>query len=99
MNNLLFDVPRNRTRLEIAMEKHTIHTLRSPGMGPGLDWLAVLMKPVWQMGYGVKEGIDIVECYAHVGRLIDEGDFSGYGDTEEEAVLDVCRKNQIQIVL
>lgn len=97
---MLFDVPKNKTRLEIAMEKHTIHTHDSGWSDEDFPrWVAVLMEPVWRMGYGVKEGDDIGTCYMHVGRLIDEGEFSGYGATEKEAVLDVCRKNQIMVVL
>lgn len=100
MNDTLFPLPpRQKSRLQIAKETHTIHTLHSPGMDAGLDWIAVLMPPVWEMGYGVKEGMSIAECYSHVARLIDEGEFSGYGQTEAGAVLDVCRKNRIEIIL
>lgn len=101
MSDLLFDdVPRNKTRLEIAMEKHTIWT-QDAGWGDKdfPRWIAVLMKPVWKLGYGVKEGDDIPTCYMHVGRLIDEGEYSGYGATEMEAVLEVCRLNKIIVVL
>lgn len=101
VNDLLFDVPRNKTRLEIVMEKHVIHTHDSHVVNyPDFPrWVAVLMPPCWKMGYSAKDGMGIAELYSHVGRLIDEGDLSGYGETEERAVLEVCAKNGIQIVL
>lgn len=103
--SLLFDVPKNKTRLELVKEKHTIWTHCAPGIPVGEDaqddypWLAVLMPKVWTLGYGVKENDGIPLCFSLVGLLIDERGYSGYGRTEAEAVLDLCRKNQIMIVL
>lgn len=98
-HNLLFDVPKNKTRLELIKEKHGIQTHFTRGMGDNSDWVAVLMEPVWKLGYGVKHGDCIPMCFAHVGRLIDDYGLAGYGATEADAVLELCQENNIPCVL
>lgn len=98
----LFELPPpQKTKLQLVKEQHTIYTHHTPGMGEGMDWMAVLMPPVWKLGecYGVKHGDDIPTCYSHIARLIDEGDYSGYGNTEVEAIIELCQQNKIAVIL
>ena len=52
MKDMLFEVPRNKTRLELVKEKHGIETT---DQGIGSDrWLAHMKEP-WQYGRGATE--------------------------------------------
>lgn len=99
MKDMLFDVPIQKTRLEIVMEKYGIETLDSDASMGNARWMAYLMPACRNLGYGVTETSDIVDVMMKVCRLVDEAGYSGYGATEMEAVLDVCRNNQIMVCL
>lgn len=96
---LLFDVPRNKTRLQLVKEQHGIETHDSEASMGDARWLALLMPACRKLGYGVTEQSNMVEIMAHVGRLVDEAGYSGYGPTEADAVLALAAQNKIPIVL
>lgn len=100
VSDTLFELPPpNKTRLQALMEKHSIETLDSDeSMGNG-RWLAMLMPACRKLGYGVTEKSDMFDIIAKVGRLVDEAGYSGYGPTEVDAVVALCRQNKIACVL
>lgn len=96
----LFDIPRNKTRLEIVKEENGIETADCGDNSMGdARWLALLMPACRKLGYGVTETSDFMDIMIKVCRLVDEAGYSGYGATEEAAVLELCRQNQIYITL
>lgn len=99
MNDMLFEVPKNKTRLEACKEKHGIETLDSDESMGDARWVAVLMPSARQLGYGLTDKSDFFEVWGKVCRLLDETGLSGYGKTEVDAVVAVCRQNGIEVVL
>ncbi len=91
MNDELFaDLPRYKTRLELWKEKHKPATWHTPFADDEREpWVAIFPE-TWWGSYGVKEGMSIGEIFAHVGRLIEESNYLGYGQTEEEALQDLA---------
>lgn len=100
MSAFLFEVPKNKTRLQLAKETHGIETHHAP---PGVEnpWCAIHRQLVVDRfsGYGVTEEMSMGEIFSKVCRLLDEMNLVGYGDTEAEAVLDLCRNLNIPITL
>lgn len=98
-DQLLAEVAVQPTRLQQVKKQIGIETLDSGGAGDPLRWMAVLMAPCRRMGYGVTQDSDVIDIITKVGRLVDEGGFAGYGATEADAVVEVCRLNKIPVVL
>lgn len=100
MSDLLFNVPRNKTRLQIAKETHGIETHHAPA-GVENPWCAIHRQIVEDKfaGYGVTPEMSMGEIFSKVCRLLDESKLVGYGDTEAECVLDLCRNLKIEIIL
>lgn len=96
---LMFDVPIQQTRLEIAMEKYQIQTHDSHDRTNPGRWMAMLMPKCRKLGYDVTETSDLTDVMMKVGRLADEAGYTAYAPTEMEAVLDLCRQNQIILCL
>lgn len=74
-DGMLFDVPKNKTRLELLKEQHGITTAR-------------------RCEYEVGEGVE-----GWAAWLTDGHNGPEFGDTEADAILDLCRKNNIQVTL
>lgn len=95
----LFDVPRNKTRLQIVKEDNGIETHDCGEAWGDSRWIAMLMPACRKLGYGVTATSSMADIMLLVCRLVDEGEYSGYGPTELDAVLALCRQNQIYITL
>jgi len=98
----LFDVPKDspstKERLHAFMAKHGIET-HYAGKALGREnypWAACLMPRARQFGYGVTATDDLFECVAKVGRLLEEAGVLVEGQTEREAVEELCRQQHIQ---
>jgi hypothetical protein len=74
MNDQLFDVPQNKTRLELVKEKHGITTTRRP-----------LFETEGAEGWAA--WLNTSQGWVH------------FGDTESDAVLELCRKQNIEVIL
>lgn len=84
---LLFEVPTNKTRLQIVKEKHAIHTHDS-----GIDG----------EDESPETGLTFNRWSAWCGCELDEAVERGrvyFGATETDAVLELCRLNKITVVL
>ena len=95
----LLEVPIQQTRMEIAMEKYQIQTHDSGDRTDPGRWMAMLMPKCRKLGYGVTETSDLIDVMMKVCRIADDAGYTAYAPTEMEAVLDLCRQNQITICL
>lgn len=90
---LLIDVPRTgpsrRQKLAAFKREHGIETHHVPGAEDG--WCAAHLPSARRLGYGVEPTDDLPACAAKVGMLMDEAGIAAYGNTEREAIDQVCR--------
>ena len=84
----LFEVQRNKTRLELVKEQHGIETYHTPGMDD--PWMAILPSHS-------DKGKDIMTIFADYCRLYDEAGHVGYGNTEDGAI--VALAHQLKLPL
>lgn len=101
MSDLLFDVPRNKARLEIAKETHGIETFRSSIDRKDKPWMAIVRPVIVKAleGYEDVSKMEFGQIFAGYCRLLDDWNLVGYGETEADAVLDVCRNCEIGVIL
>lgn len=63
-------------------------------------WVAVKVPPRrLDDGKPIPEGMSIAEMFAWFGRLLDEGGWAAYGQTEREAVQSVCEERKIPFAI
>lgn len=96
MSELLFDIPATKPRRALFKKKHQIETHFCSGSEP--DWVALHMPSARKFGYGVTEKSSLPDCFAKVGRLLDESGVAGYGDTEAEAIIETCKAVGIAVL-
>lgn len=92
---MLFDVPKThpsrKDRIKAFKAANEIQTHKCCDG----DWMAAHMPSCRKLGYGVTATSDLFECAAKVCRLMDEAGYTGYGDTEREAIQQVCENLDI----
>lgn len=93
---MLFNIPRNRTRLEQFKAKQQIETHHAPRCE--MPWAALHLPTARKYGYGVHEKSGLMDCVAKVGRLLDESGVMGYGLTEADAIVATCKACNITVL-
>jgi len=82
---LLFDVPKNRKKLDVWKEKHEVKSWHEPDWET--PWVCIqpkLMEKLYGC-YGARADMHLAEMAMHIGRLITDGEYMGEGHSEEEA--------------
>ena len=96
----LFELPPpQKTRLQTVMEQHGIETWDNNDPTDPRRWMAYLMPACRKLGYGLTEKSDMVEIHGKVCRLVGSAGYSGCGAIEVEAVLVVCKQNNLHVIL
>ncbi len=94
---LMFDVPKAPTKRQLAKQLNGIVTHYSSNCE--MPWMAAHMPSIYKMGYGVKHGMSVGECFSLVCRLIEEAGYCAYGNSEDEAIIQLCKQLGISIIL
>ena len=99
---MLFDVPRNKTRLELIKEQHGIETHNAgPHWGrKNHPWSACHMPSARELAQDCDDTVkDIADAVAKFCRLLEEQGLLVTGETEADAVVELCRNLEIPCVL
>lgn len=98
---LLFNAPKTRPskakKLSEFKSQHGILTHDSGRQPDGgiMRWVAVKVPPKRLDDGGPIKGMSLFDMCANFCRLLDEGGWTGYGNSELEAVRDVCKTRGI----
>jgi len=110
MSDMLFNVPKNvtpaqtrranrRANLKAIKREHGIETHRSTSVETDA-WMAICRPQIVKAlsGYETEKALQemsMFDLFAGYCRLIEEWKLVAYGDTEAEAMLNLCRDNNI----
>jgi len=91
------DSPSRKERIESFKRLHGIQTHDAGSEWPRSDlrWCALLFELAWGHFSGYCKEKSLVGLMAGACRLVDEYGLVGFGDTEIEAIHDLCSQNKI----
>lgn len=92
------DGPTRRQQLLLCKRQHGIATHYAKHLDRHEHpWMACLLVVAWEKyeGYGVTPESSLTDCVAKVGRLLDEAGLMTTGETERDAVRELCRINKL----